>query len=81
MQTEAFEALRGVYPFRADFYVPARGWEKVLWTEASNSPATVFRPRLAVENWVALNAAFITELDVSTRHVDDGRSVQIFYRS
>ena len=37
----------------------------------------VFRPRLAVESWAALNAAIITELeaDLPTRHLDDGRSV------
>ena len=38
----------------------------------------VFRPRLAVESWAALNAAIITELeaDLPMRHLDDGRSVE-----
>ena len=29
VQTEAFEAFRGAYPFRAEFCAPAKGWEKV----------------------------------------------------
>ena len=38
----------------------------------------MFRPRLAVESWVALNATILTELeaDLPTRHLDDGRPVQ-----
>ena len=38
----------------------------------------VFRPRLAVESWAALNAALITELeaDQPTRRLDDGRPVE-----
>ena len=28
VQTEAFEAFRGGYPFRAEFCAPAKGWEK-----------------------------------------------------
>ena len=38
----------------------------------------VFRPRLAVESWAALNAAIRTELeaDLPTRHLDDGCSAQ-----
>ena len=38
----------------------------------------VFRPRLAVESWAALNAVILSELeaDLPTRHLDDGRSVQ-----
>ena len=38
----------------------------------------VFRPRLAVESWAALNAAILTELeaDLPTRHLDDGRTVE-----
>ena len=28
VQTEAFEAFRGAYPFWADFCAPAKGWEK-----------------------------------------------------
>ena len=27
VQTEAFEAFRGAYPFRAEFCAPAKGWE------------------------------------------------------
>ena len=62
VQTEAFEAFRGGYPFRAEFCAPAKGWE----------------PRLAVESWAALNAAIITELDADlpTRQLDDGRPVE-----
>ena len=30
VQTEAFEAFRGGYPFRAEFCAPAKGWEKGL---------------------------------------------------
>ena len=38
----------------------------------------MFRPRLAVESWAALNAVILSELeaDLPTRHLDDGRSVQ-----
>ena len=28
VQTEAFDAFRGAYPFRAEFCAPAKGWEK-----------------------------------------------------
>ena len=28
VQTEAFEAFGGAYPFRAEFFAPAKGWEK-----------------------------------------------------
>ena len=28
VQTEAFEAFRGGYPFRAEFCAPGKGWEK-----------------------------------------------------
>ena len=28
VETEAFEAFRGGYPFRAEFCAPAKGWEK-----------------------------------------------------
>ena len=40
--------------------------------------AFVFRPRLAVESWAALNAAIIAELetDLPTRHLDDGGSAR-----
>ena len=42
----------------------------------------VFRPRLAVESWAALNALLITELeaDLPARHLDDGRPVQDAWR-
>ena len=38
----------------------------------------VFRPRLAVDSWAALNATLLTELeaDLPTRHLDDGRSAE-----
>ena len=45
---------------------------------AVSAGTCVFRPRLAVESWAALNAAIITELeaDLPTRHLDDGRSAE-----
>ena len=77
VQTEAFEAFRGAYPFRAEFCAPAKGWEKGSVEGGVNYVRNlVFRPRLAVESWAALNAAILTELEVDlpTRHLDDGRS-------
>ena len=79
VETEAFEAFRGGYPFRAEFCAPAKGWEKgSVETGVKYVRNLVFRPRLAVESWAALNAAIITELeaDLPTRHLDDGRSVE-----
>ena len=73
VETEAFEA------FRAEFCAPAKGWEKgSVETGVKYVRNLVFRPRLAVESWAALNAAIITELeaDLPTRHLDDGRSVE-----
>ena len=78
VETKAFEAFRGGYPFRAEFCAPAKGWEKgSVETGVKYVRNLVFRPRLAVESWAALNAAIITELeaDLPTRHLDDGRSV------
>ena len=79
VETEAFEAFRGGYPFRAEFCAPAKGWEKgSVETGVKYVRNLVFRPRLAVESWAALNAAIVTELeaDLPTRHLDDGRSVE-----
>ena len=79
VQTEAFEAFCGAYPFRAEFCAPAKGWEKgSVEGGVKYVRNLVFRPRLAVESWAALNAAIITELeaDLPTRHLDDGRPVQ-----
>ena len=79
VQTEAFEAFRGGYPFRAEFCAPAKGWEKgSVETGVKYVRNLVFRPRLAVESWAALNAAILAELeaDLPTRHLDDGRSVE-----
>ena len=79
VQTEAFEAFRGAYPFRAEFCAPAKGWEKgSVEGGVKYVRNLVFRPRLAVESWSALNALIVTELeaDLPTRHLDDGRSVQ-----
>ena len=73
VETEAFEAFRGGYPFRAEFCAPAKGWEKgSVETGVKYVRNLVFRPRLAVESWAALNAAIITELeaDLPTRHLD-----------
>ena len=79
VQTEAFKAFCGGYPFRAEFCAPAKGWEKgSVEGGVKYVRNLVFRPRLAVESWAALNAAIITELeaDLPTRHLDDGRPVQ-----
>jgi len=79
VQTEAFEAFRGAYPFRAEFCAPAKGWEKgSVENGVKYVRNLVFRPRLAVESWAALNATIRTELeaDLPTRHLDDGRPVQ-----
>ena len=62
-ETEAFEAFRGGYPFLAEFCAPAKGWEKgSVETGVKYVRNLVFRPRLAVESWAALNAAILTEL-------------------
>ena len=79
VQTEAFEAFRGAYPFRAEFCAPAKGWEKgSVEGGVKYARNLVFRPRLAVKSWAALNAAILTELeaDLPLRHLDDGRSAQ-----
>ena len=79
VETEGFEAFRGGYPFRAEFCAPAKGWEKgSVEGGVKYVRNLVFRPRLGVESWTALNAAIITELeaDLPTRHLDDGRSVK-----
>ena len=79
VQTEAFDAFRGGYPFRAEFCAPAKGWEKgSVEGGVKYVRNLVFRPRLAVESWTALNAAVITELeaDLPTRQLDDGRPVE-----
>ena len=79
VQTEAFEAFRGGYPFRAEFCAPGKGWEKgSVEGGVKYVRNLVFRPRPAVESWSALNAAIITELeaDLPLRHLDDGRSVE-----
>ena len=79
VQTEAFEAFRGAYPFRAEFCAPAKGWEKgSVEGGVKYVRNLVFRPRLAVESWTALNAVILTELeaDLPTRYLDDGRPVE-----
>ena len=83
LETEAFAAFRGAYPFRAEFCAPAKGWEKgSVETGVKYVRNLVFRPRLAVESWAALNALLITELeaDLPPRHLDDGRPVQAAWR-
>ena len=56
-------AFRGAYPFRAEFCAPAKGWEKgSVEGGVKYVRNLVFRPRLAVESWAALNALLITEL-------------------
>ncbi len=79
VETEAFEAFRGAYPFRAECCAPAKGWEKgSVETGVKYVRNLVFRPRPNVESWAALNALIVTELeaDLPLRHLDDGRSVQ-----
>ena len=71
--------VRGAYPFRAEFCAPAKGGETgSVETGVKYVRNLVFRPRLAVENWTALNAAIIAELeaDLPRRDLDDGRSVE-----
>ena len=77
--TETFEAFRGAYPFRPEFCAPAKGWEKgSVEGGVKYVRGLVFRPRLAVDSWAALNATLLTELeaDLPTRHLDDGRSAE-----
>ena len=79
LETEAFAAFRGAYPFRAEFCAPAKGWEKgSVETGVKYVRNLMFRPQLAVESWAALNALIRTELeaDLPPRHLDDGRPVQ-----
>ena len=78
VRTEAFEAFRGGYPFRAEFCAPGKGWEKgSVEGGVKYVRNLVFRPRLAVESWSARNAVIVTELeaDLPLRHLDDGRPV------
>ena len=79
VQTDAFQAFRGAYPFAAAFCAPAKGWEKgSVETGVKYVRNLVFRPRPTVANWAALNALIITELeaDVATRRLADGRPVR-----
>ena len=79
VETEAFAAFRGAYPFRAEFCAPAKGWEKgSVETGVKYVRNLVFRPRPNVESWAALNALIVTELeaDLSTRRLDDGRTAE-----
>ena len=79
VQTDAFEAFRGAYPFAAEFCAPAKGWEQGFVEPGVKYVRNlVFRPRLVVESWAALNAAILTELEADrpARHLDDGRSVE-----
>ena len=79
VQTDAFQAFRGAYPFAAAFCAPAKGWEKgLVETGVTYVRNLVFRPRPTVASWAALNALIITELeaDVATRRLADGRPVR-----
>ena len=79
VQTDAFQAFRGAYPFTAAFCAPAKGWEKgSVETGVTYVRNLVFRPRPTVASWAALNALIITELeaDVATRRLADGRPVR-----
>ena len=79
VQTDAFQAFRGAYPFAAAFCAPAKGWEKgSVETGVKYVRNLVFRPRPTVATWAALNALIITELeaDVATRRLADGRPVR-----
>ena len=75
MQTDAFKAFRGAYPFAAAFCAPAKGWEKgSVETGVKYVRNLVFRPRPTVATWAALNALIITELeaDLATRRLAEG---------
>ena len=79
VQTDAFQAFRGAYPFAAAFCAPAKGWEKgSVETGVKYVRNLVFRPRPTVASWAALNALIITELeaDLATRRLADGRPVR-----
>ena len=79
VQTDAFQAFRGTYPFAAAFCAPAKGWEKgSVETGVKYVRNLVFRPRPTVASWAALNALIITELeaDLATRQLADGRPVR-----
>ena len=79
VQTDAFQAFRGAYPFAAAFCAPAKGWEKgSVETGVTYVRNLVFRPRPTVASWAALNALIITELeaDVATGRLADGRPVR-----
>ena len=79
VQTDAFQAFRGAYPFAAAVCAPAKGWEKgSVETGVTYVRNLVFRPRPTVASWAALNALIITELeaDVATRRLADGRPVR-----
>ena len=79
VQTDAFQAFRGAYPFAAACCAPAKGWEKgSVETGVTYVRNLVFRPRPTVASWAALNALIITELeaDVATRRLADGRPVR-----
>ena len=79
VQTDAFQAFRGAYPFAAAFCAPAKGWEKgSVETGVTYVRNLVFRPRPTVASWAALNALIITEweADVATRRLADGRPVR-----
>ena len=69
VQTDAFQAFRGAYPFAAACCAPAKGWEKgSVETGVTYVRNLVFRPRPTVASWAARNALIITELeaDVAT---------------
>ena len=61
------------------FCAPAKGWEKgSVEAGVKYVRNLMFRPRLAVESWAALNATLLQELeaDLPMRHLDDGRTVE-----
>ena len=69
LETEAFEAFRGAYPFRAEFCAPAKGWEKgSVETGVKYVGNLVFRPRLAVESY-RLKAATRNHASRATQEV------------
>ena len=78
VQTEAFEAFWGAYPFRAEFCAPAKALEKgSVETGVKYVRNLVFWPRLVVDIWAAVNATIFAEFeaDLPPRHLDDGGSV------
>lgn len=76
-ETDAFEAFRGAYPFRAEFCAPAKGWEKgSVEGGVQYVRDLALRPMVQAPSWAALNAYLEAELhvDLPRRRLPDGRT-------